>query len=253
MPALLHGLGARIRELRRARGLSLRVLAERSGISERFLRELECGRGNISVLRLGDVCRALGRSAGAVLGEAEERANGGGGLVVSLLGLRGAGKSTIGPRLAARLKVPFFELDQLVEGLGGLSLGEIFALHGESYYRRLEVEVLKGFLERHPAAVLATGGGIVTNDEAMRLLHERTVTVWLRADPDDHWNRVVRQGDTRPMADNPRAQGDLRRILSQREPLYARARHEVDTSRLGVRRSVETLARTLRVMASPLQ
>lgn len=245
MERLLHELGLRVRALRTERGLSLRQLAEHSGVSERYLSELEAGRGNISVLRLSQVGSALGRSGGALLLEAERGVTAGEPQVVALLGLRGAGKSTIGPRLASRLQLPFFELDGLIEAAAGISLGEVFALHGEATYRRLELEALRRFLDEHPAAVLATGGGIVGHEEAYRLLRERTVTVWLRAEPEDHWDRVVMQGDSRPMADNPAARAELRRILADREPLYARARHTVDTSRLGVRGSVDALAKVL--------
>jgi len=242
---LLEQLGMRVRRIRLEWGLSLRELANRSGVSERYLSELEAGRGNISVLRLARVAAALGQSAGALLLEAERSASAAGGRVVALLGLRGAGKSTIGPRLASRLQLPFFELDGLIEAAAGLTLGEIFALHGESTYRRLELEALRRFLGEHPAAVLATGGGIVGHEEAFALLRERTVTVWLRARPDDHWNRVVGQGDERPMADNPAARRELEEILAAREPLYAQARHVVDTSALGLAGSVDALVAKL--------
>lgn len=242
---LLVQIGRRVRQLRTRRGLSLRELASGSGLSERYVSDLEAGRANISVLRLEDVAAALGTSAGALLVEAERAASAGSARVVALLGLRGAGKSTIGPRLASRLRLPFFELDGLIEAAAGLSLGEIFALHGEATYRRLELESLRRFLAEHPAAVLATSGGIVLHEESWALLQERTTTVWLRATPEDHWERVVRQGDVRPMADNPGARRELGRILAAREPLYARATHVVDTSRLGVRGSVDALVAAL--------
>lgn len=242
---LLAALGHRVRLLRGERGLSLRLLAGESGLSERYLSDLEAGRGNISVARLVPLASALGRSAAALLREAEELQHGAEQRVIALLGLRGAGKSTIGGRLASRLGLPFFELDGLIEMEAGLSVGAIFDLHGEDSYRRLEVQVLGRFLDEQRAAVLATGGGIVTHPESFRLLEERTVTVWLRADPDDHWNRVVAQGDARPMADNPGARAELRRILAEREPLYARAAHEIDTSRLGLAGSVESLLQQL--------
>ena len=243
--SLLVPLGARIRALRGDRGWSLRELAGQSGLSERFLRDVESGRGNISVLRLAEVAAALGTDAAALLREAENAHERGAPAVIALLGLRGAGKSEVGKRLAARLKIPFVELDHLVEATAGLSLGEIFAVHGESYYRRIELEALRRFLDERRPAVLATGGGIVAHDEAFRLLADRAVTVWLRATPEDHWQRVVRQGDRRPMANRPRAKSELERLLSEREPLYARARHRVDTSRLTLPRTVDALAEML--------
>lgn len=245
--SLCAHLGRRLFARRTGAGLSLRALAERSGLSERFLRELERGRANVSVERLEDLARALGTTAGRLLRDAEVELErpGPGGRVIALLGLRGAGKSAVGRRLAARLELPFFELDALVERAAGLSLGEVFALHGEAYYRRLELEALARFLDAQPQAVLATGGGIVANEEAFRLLQDRALTVWLRASPEDHWDRVVRQGDARPMAENPRARTELRRILAEREPLYRRARLSIDTSRLGLVRTVAALERRI--------
>ena len=136
-----------------------------------------------------------------------------------LLGLRGAGKTTIGKRLARRLRVPFVELYRRVEEAAGLSLDEIFALHGQDYYRRLEREALETVLAQGRPTVVATGGGIVTSGETYALLRRKAVTVWLRADAEDHWNRVVQQGDRRPMADNPGAMAELRRLLVARQPL----------------------------------
>jgi XRE family aerobic/anaerobic benzoate catabolism transcriptional regulator len=163
--------------------------------------------------------------------------------VVALLGVRGAGKSTIGARLAERLRLEFFELDRLVESEAGMPLAEIFATHAESYFRRLEIAALRRLLARDVAGVLATGGGIVENGEAWKLLEEQTITVWLRATAKHHWQRVVRQEDPRPMAGRPAAKAELRRLLARRAPLYKRARFQVDTVRLGVAGSVTSLAR----------
>jgi XRE family aerobic/anaerobic benzoate catabolism transcriptional regulator len=149
---------------------------------------------------------------------------------VALLGLRGAGKTTIGRRLAKHLHVPFVELDRRIEQAADLSLSELFSLHGEEYYRRLEREVLDSVLEEGRSMVLATGGGIVTASDTYAALRRSATTVWLRARPEDHWNRVVRQGDRRPMADHPQAMADLRALLASREPLYASAAHTVETS-----------------------
>src|SRR5439155_17645739 len=158
--------------------------------------------------------------------------------LVALLGVRGAGKSTIGAKLAARLGVDFLELVRLVEAEAGLSLAELFATHGERYFRRLEVAALRRLLAERRSAVLATGGGIVENEEAWALLDEHATTVWLRANTEAHWSRVVRQGDARPMAGRPAAKAELRRLLARREPLYRRAQVRIDTARLGVDGSI---------------
>jgi XRE family aerobic/anaerobic benzoate catabolism transcriptional regulator len=166
--------------------------------------------------------------------------------VIALLGLRGAGKTTIGRRLARRLRVPFIELDRRIERAAGLTVGEIFSLHGEEYYRRLERQALEAILDAGRPVVLATGGGLVTSPDTYTLLRRRALTIWLRAQPEDHWNRVVQQGDRRPMADHPQAMAELRRLLASRESLYAEATHTIDTSRLGIEgtmRAVEALAR----------
>ena len=246
MTPLLRALGEDARRLRLEAGVSLRDLAARSGLSTRFLSEVEAGRANISLRKLAQLAEALGTTAGVLVAAAEQGAAAPARGCIALLGMRGAGKSTIGPRLASRLGVPFFELDVLVEQAAGLSLADVFALNGEAAYRRLETDVLRRLLREHDRVVLATGGGIVSNGEAFRLLQERAVTVWLRADPEDHWTRVVRQGDLRPMAGRPAARDELRRLLESRRPAYARARHHVDTSRLSVAACVRTLARRLR-------
>jgi XRE family aerobic/anaerobic benzoate catabolism transcriptional regulator len=161
--------------------------------------------------------------------------------VIALLGLRGAGKTTIGRKLAKRRRVPFVELDKRVEQAADLSLGELFSLHGEDYYRRLEREVLQDVLAGGSSMVLATGGGLVASPDTFAMLRRSATTVWLRASPEDHWNRVVRQGDRRPMADHPQAMADLRSLLATREPLYALADHTVETSGAAVDRIVDLI------------
>lgn len=238
---LLPALGRRARAIRQERGWTLRDVAERSGLSPRFLVQLEAGRGNISVRRLADVARALGTTAAALLSEAEAAPP----RVVALLGLRGAGKTTIGRRLARRLRVPFVELDQRIEQAANLSLNEIFSLHGEQYYRRLEREVLDGLLNERRPMVLAAGGGVVTSPDTYALLRRSAVTLWLRATPEDHWNRVLRQGDRRPMANHPQAMADLRALLAAREPLYATANHVIETTGMTPEKVVKSIARAL--------
>ena len=245
---LLESLGKRVRDLRGRRGWTLKDLAERSGLSPRFLVQVESGRGNISVRRLAGLARALGTTPGELLAARESA---GGAPVVALLGLRGAGKTTIGRRLARRLRVPFVELDRRIERAAGLSLAEIFALHGEDYYRRLERETLERVLAEADggARVLAAGGGLPASPGTYALLRERALTVWLKADAEDHWNRVVQQGDRRPMADHPAAMAELRRLLSARAPLYAAADHTVDTSARSVARVVDAVAALVRPAA----
>jgi XRE family aerobic/anaerobic benzoate catabolism transcriptional regulator len=243
----LETLGECVRRRRESLGLTQRELAARSGLSLRFLAQLEAGEGNISLKRFAQLAQALGASASSLLAEAEAAAPGAGGGVaaeprIALVGLRGAGKSTIGQRLAERLGVPFVELDTRVEAAAQLPLAQIFELHGEAYYRRLERETLAKVLAELPACVIAAGGSIVNDRDTWRLLREHAITVWLRARPEDHWNRVIQQGDERPMRKNPHAFAELRALLAAREPLYATAHHVVDTSALGVEGAVAAIA-----------
>jgi XRE family aerobic/anaerobic benzoate catabolism transcriptional regulator len=238
---ILDTMARRVRRLRSERRWTIRELAERSGVSVRFLVQLEAGGGNISVKRLADLAGALKVAPADLLIEHDGEAP----RVVALLGLRGAGKTTIGRQLARRLHVRFVELDRRIEKAADMTLGELFSLYGEDYYRRLERETLAEVLAANRAMVLATGGGIVAAPDAYALLKKSAITVWLRAAPEDHWNRVVRQGDRRPMADHPQAMADLRALLASREPLYARADHTVETSGRSVKTIVDQLATTL--------
>lgn len=225
MEGLLETVGARVRERRLRLQLSRRALSSRSGVSERFLAQLESGTGNISLVRFAQVAAALETSCAELLDGVEASARP---AAIALLGVRGAGKSTVGRQVARRLDRSFVEVDRRIEAAAGLTLGEIFELHGEDYYRRLEREALEPLLAGE--AVLATGGSIVCHDHNFALLERRAVTVWLRARAEDHWERVIRQGDRRPMAENPHAFAELEALLAARAPLYARADHTIDTS-----------------------
>ncbi|NNF06336.1 MAG: helix-turn-helix domain-containing protein [Candidatus Eisenbacteria bacterium] len=222
----LHALGATVARLRREQGLSRRTLCERSGLSPRFLAQLEKGEGNISFLRLHDVSRALGTSMVDLISQAEAQPH----RFISLVGLRGAGKSTVGRALASALGKPFWELDERIEKEAGLSLGQIFELQGDDTFRRLERQALESLLAEEAGGVVATSGGIVNDPETFSLLRRRTTTVWLKAAPKDHWNRVVAQGDHRPMENHPNAMSELERLWDTREPLYSQAQKIVLTS-----------------------
>jgi XRE family transcriptional regulator, aerobic/anaerobic benzoate catabolism transcriptional regulator len=247
--AMLHRLGGRARARRLALGRTLRDIAERSGLSPRFLVQLESGHGNISVKRLADVAKALDTTASALLAESDDQAP----PILALLGLRGAGKTSVGRRLARRLRLPFIELDRRIEQAADLNLSELFSLHGEDYYRRLERTVLNDVLDEGGGMVIATGGGIVTSEDTFARLRASAVTIWLRASPEEHWNRVVRQGDKRPMANHPQAMADLRARLAAREPLYALADYTIETSSLSIAGTVDAIARLVSTTVNALE
>jgi XRE family aerobic/anaerobic benzoate catabolism transcriptional regulator len=222
--SLLTTLAQHVRRLRRSRGWTRAELARRSGLSVRFLARVESGEGNISVLRLEALANALGVGCDALVRPAFDAT-----AVVALVGLRGAGKSTVGPLLAARLGVEFVEMDTRILEACGLPLDQLFELHGEAYYRRLERETLGRILSAGRRTVLAAAGGIVNDEVTWQMLREHAVTVWLRAAPEDHWNRVIAQGDRRPMADNPAAMEELRAMHRARESAYGESRWVVET------------------------
>jgi XRE family aerobic/anaerobic benzoate catabolism transcriptional regulator len=261
--AFLAIVGARVRELRARRGMTRKILAGDSGVSERYLAQLESGHGNASLTILRRVARALGvpletlvndtpevpaelaraiellrRLEPPELSEAQallERTFGDRVLTgrddrIALIGLRGAGKTTLGALLAERLDVPFIELDREIERAAGVPLATIFDFYGQAGFRRLERQCLDAIIAERPRFVLATGGSIVSEAATFDRLLQACYTVWLRASPAEHMSRVVAQGDLRPMAGNPESMADLQRILAGREPLYRRADTTVDTS-----------------------
>lgn len=230
-PIWKRDLGSRVRSLREARALTRQALAERSGLSLRFLADVEAGKANPSLGSLHDLADAFGVDVVSLLERPPAERP------IALLGLRGAGKSTVGKRVAKALGRRFVELDREIEREAGMSLGELFALHGEAHYRTLEERVLVGLLSMQDGArpaVVATGGGIVTHDESWRFLKSRALTVWLKATPQEHWDRVLAQGDVRPMEKRAQARAELEALHAARAPLYAAAELVVDTSRFDV-------------------
>jgi XRE family aerobic/anaerobic benzoate catabolism transcriptional regulator len=243
---LLARLARRVRRGRQDQGITRKALGDRTGISERFLADIEAGRANPSLLRLARLATALRMSLADLVADGRTgHPPGEGPLRVALLGLRGAGKSTVGRALAAAIGARFVELDERVEERVGLDLGQIFTLHGDDYYRRSERAALRSILEEPGDTVLATGGGLVTEHETYALLRSEFRTVWLRARPEDHWQRVVEQGDTRPMTGHERAFNELCVILRERERLYELAEWTIDTSGRDVPEIVASLTEKL--------
>src|SRR5215510_1080089 len=257
--AYLRHVGERVRIGRARRGMSRKSLSQASGVSERYLAELERGAGNASLLVLRQIAEALGLEMAALVSERPElplelrlamhqlerlspnelaqarhliherfeahgRASDG---RIALVGLRGAGKTTLGRSAAEKLNMPFVELDREVERASGMELSEIFSVHGQGMFRRLERQCLETIVARFERAMIATGGSLVTEPATYDLLLSTCFVVWLSATPDEHMSRVLAQGDLRPMADGPQAMDDLKAILESRTPLYAKANAEV--------------------------
>lgn len=233
---LLEQLASRIREARNRRKWSIRLLAEKSGVSPRFLTTLESGAGNISVVRLAAVCEALHLPLHELFAPKTQKKG-----VIALVGLRGAGKSTVGRALGKHLSLSFTELDSLIEEEAGMSLSQVFSLHGEAYYRRLEHDTLQSYLAHNQSGILSTGGGIVTHDSSLQLLTRECTTIWLQASPEEHMNRVLNQGDSRPVAGRSNAMDELRDLLSTREHLYQQAELHISTSQRPLHDSLQDL------------
>ncbi len=238
--AYLSLLGERVRAWRSEQGVTRKALALASGVSERYLAQLEAGEGNISVLLLRKVARAMGVPVENLVREVAPREK-----PIALLGLRGAGKSTLGAKLAEALKLPFIELDREVEKEAGAELGEVFALYGQDAYRRFERRALERVLAHDERAVIATGGSLVTDAGTYRMLRERCLCVWLKASPEEHMARVIAQGDLRPFKGNatgrPSALDEIRQLLADRDRLYSRADVTLDTSGKTLRASLSQL------------
>ncbi|HEU0149352.1 MAG TPA: helix-turn-helix transcriptional regulator [Bradyrhizobium sp.] len=268
----LEGLGQRVRTMRALRGMSRKVLAKVSGISERYIAQLEGGKGNVSIVLLRRVANAMGapledlipggelqpdwpvirdllrKATPSQIAQAKELLSGGSAPLrrafsgIALIGLRGAGKSTLGKMLAERIGWSFVELNKEIERQNGLSVAEIIALYGQEGFRRMEQAALVQLLARKELMVLATGGGIVSEPVTFDLILKSFYTIWLKAEPEEHMGRVRSQGDLRPMADDRSAMAELRNILISREPLYARANAMVDTAGLTVDAAAARLA-----------
>jgi XRE family transcriptional regulator, aerobic/anaerobic benzoate catabolism transcriptional regulator len=234
--AYLSLLGDRVRAWRNEQGITRKALSAASGVSERYLAQLEAGEGNISVLLLRKVARAMGVPVENLVRE-EARPQ----KCIALLGLRGAGKSTLGQKLAQALDVPFVELDREVEKEAGAELGEVFAMYGQEGFRRFERRALERVLAQQELAVIATGGSLVTDPGSYKLLRDRCLCVWLKASPEEHMARVIAQGDMRPFKGRSAALDEIRQLLAGRDRLYSRADVVLDTSGKTVRSSLSQL------------
>ena len=239
----LSRLGERVRGWRVETGTTRKALAAASGVSERYLAQLEAGEGNISVLLLRRVARAMGVPVETLVKEDDAAAPQRG--RIALLGLRGAGKSTLGAKLAQLLHMPFVELDREVEKEAGQKLGEVFAMYGQDAFRRFERRALERVLAQHERAVIATGGSLVTDPSTYEELLERCFCVWLKASPEDHMARVIAQGDMRPFKGRSAALDEIRKLLAERDALYARAAATIQTSGKTVKQSLQEIRKAL--------
>lgn len=227
----LAELGRRLRAARERANLSVSALARKAEVSRRYVTQAEAGQANLSALKLYELAHALAVPLRDLIDIAPPPHRG---ERIALVGLRGAGKSTVGRQLALALEAPFVELDQRASEIAGMTLAEIFQVHGEQHFHRLEAEALEQVLGEGERLVLAAGGSIVASPASFTRLRESCRTVWLKADPHEHFTRVLDQGDRRPMRDRPRAMAELESILAAREPLYAQCDVVVDTSQKSV-------------------
>jgi XRE family transcriptional regulator, aerobic/anaerobic benzoate catabolism transcriptional regulator len=271
----LAELGQRVRNIRAVRGMSRKVLSKISGVSERYIAQLESGQGNASIILLRRVATAMGAKLEDLIPDSEGSSHwpvlrdllktatleqvarakeilSGSALTtssarqrVALIGLRGAGKSTLGRIAADSVGWKFIELDKEIERESGLSVPEIFALYGQERYRRLEQNALRRLIGQPGPMVVATAGGVVAEPLTFDLLLSAFFTIWLKATAEEHMRRVRAQGDLRPMGNDPSAMQELRAILLGREPLYARARTAIDTSGLTIQEAADRLVHVI--------
>lgn len=256
----LIALGRHVRKIRVGRGLSRKSLAQSADVSERYLAQLESGEANVSILLLRQIANAMQirldnlleldardsadydfirnrlrqlsvselahlRTGLSNLGSGNDRKA----KRIALIGLRGAGKSTIGYLLATRLQLRFVELTDVIEEVAGMKIDEIFSLGGQSSYRNFEQQAFAKIFDELPCGIIAVGGSVVADTNTFEKLLSEFTSIWLRASPEEHMSRVLAQGDNRPMAGNRHAMEELRRILTEREPLYQLADYVVDT------------------------
>lgn len=268
-------VGERVRMARARKGLSRKTLSEASGVSQRYLAQLEGGAGNISIALLKRIAKALDHRIEWLVGDddpwssdvvrmaalfrfatsdqkrrvlgildaddaSQQRSR-----RIALIGLRGAGKSTLGRMAAEALDVPFVELNAQIEENSGMPVNELMALYGQEGYRRLERQCVEHVTTKHESLVLAVAGGIVSEPDTYNYLLRHYHTIWLKAKPEEHMERVRKQGDTRPMAGNPAAMDELKTILTSRESLYGRSKAQVDTSGRTLQQSLEDLLATI--------
>ncbi len=269
--ALIQRVGERVRKARELKGIPRRVLSEASGVSPRYLALLEAGEGNISIgllqrvaealdhriewllsdddpwtsetLRISELFRAATAEARAKVietlapqPEASMRSH-----RIALIGLRGAGKSTLGSMAGEALDVPFVELNREIEDQAGMPVTEVIAFYGQEGYRRLEAQAISRIVATHDSMILAVAGGIVTDPDVFKALLTYFHTIWIKATPAEHMSRVRAQGDTRPMAGNPEAMEQLKFILTSRDALYDQARARLDTTAKSVSQSLDDL------------
>jgi len=269
--ALIQRVGERVRRARERKGIPRRVLSEMSGVSPRYLAQLEAGEGNISIGLLQRVASALDHRIEWLVGQEDpwnsdalrvaalfrssstdvqqailrrlnpEPAEALRGHRLCLIGLRGAGKSTLGALIGQAMNIPFVELNSEIEEQAGMPVEEVMALYGQEGYRKLEAQAISRIIATHDCMVLAAAGGIVAEPETYTQLLEHFHTVWLKTTPAEHMARVRAQGDERPMAGNPEAMEQLRSILTSREALYSRAQAQLDTSGQSVEASLAQL------------